>query len=102
MPTKTYQSFEAFYPFYLSQHQNRICRLLHVVGLLCVIAILVAAIISNIYSLLWLMPIAGYGFAWVGHFFFEHNKPATFTYPWYSFLGDWVMLKDILTGKLKI
>ncbi|WP_448547778.1 Mpo1-like protein [Thalassotalea fusca] len=102
MPTtKSYQSFKEFYPFYLSQHQNRVCRLLHVIGSLCVIALLVTTIITQIYTLLWLMPVAGYGFAWIGHFFFEHNKPATFTYPWYSFLADWVMLKDVLTGKLR-
>jgi hypothetical protein len=49
---------------------------------------------------LWLIPVIGYGFAWVGHFFYEHNKPATFTYPFYSLLGDWVMFKDILAGNI--
>jgi hypothetical protein len=52
----------------------------------------------------WLLLFAviiGYGFAWVGHFFFEKNKPATFTYPLYSFIADWVMFKDILIGKVK-
>jgi hypothetical protein len=52
----------------------------------------------------WWLPaalVAGYGFAWVGHYFFEHNRPATFTYPLYSFLGDWVMYKDLLTGKIR-
>lgn len=48
-----------------------------------------------------LTPFIGYGFAWVGHYFFEKNKPATFLYPWYSFLGDWVMFKDIIIGKIK-
>ena len=47
------------------------------------------------------MPVAGYGFAWVGHFIFEKNRPATFQYPLYSFLGDWVMLKDMLTGRIR-
>ena len=46
------------------------------------------------------LPVIGYGFAWVGHFFFEHNRPATFTYPFYSFAGDWVMLFQFLTGTL--
>ena len=100
--SKKYRTFKAFYPFYLSQHRNKICRLLHVIGSLGVLVILAIAITFKMYKLLWLMPIAGYGFAWIGHFFFEHNKPATFTYPWYSFLGDWVMLKDILTRKLKL
>jgi hypothetical protein len=54
------------------------------------------------YILLWLIPLIGYGFAWVGHFFYEHNKPATFQYPFYSFMADWVMFKDILAGKVSI
>jgi hypothetical protein len=45
--------------------------------------------------------VAGYGFAWVGHFFFEHNRPATFQYPLYSFIGDWAMLKDFLLGRFR-
>ena len=44
----------------------------------------------------------GYGFAWVGHFFFEKNRPATFRHPFYSFAGDWVMFKDILTGRIPL
>ena len=52
--------------------------------------------------LLILIPIIGYAFAWTGHFFFEHNKPATFKRPLYSFIGDWVMFRDIVVGKLKI
>ena len=64
--------------------------------------IVIAAIWLNQWSLLWLVPLAGYGFAWAGHFFFEHNKPATFNYPLYSLWGDWVMWKDILIGKVKI
>jgi hypothetical protein len=51
---------------------------------------------------LWAIPLLGYGFAWVGHFFFEKNRPATFKYPFYSLLGDWVMYKDMLTGKIRI
>jgi len=51
----------------------------------------------------WLLAclVAGYFFAWVGHFFFEKNRPATFTYPLYSFMGDWVMWRDILTRRMK-
>ena len=51
----------------------------------------------------WLLAalFCGYGFAWVGHFFFEKNRPATFKHPFYSFAGDWVMFKDILTGKIR-
>jgi len=57
--------------------------------------------ITEQWMLLWLMPVLGYGFAWAGHFFFEHNRPATFKYPIYSLLGDWVMFKDMLFGNIK-
>jgi len=49
-----------------------------------------------------MIPISGYGFAWIGHFFFEKNKPATFKYPLYSFCSDFIMYWDILRGKVKI
>lgn len=97
-----YQSFQEFYPFYLSQHENRVCRRLHVVGSLLVLALLASAITTGQWMALWLLPLLGYGFAWVGHFAFERNKPATFQYPLYSFMGDWVMLWQTLTGKLPL
>ncbi|AZQ83528.1 DUF962 domain-containing protein [Colwellia sp. Arc7-635] len=98
---KKYKSFKSFYPFYLSQHQDITCRRLHFIGSSLIIITLAYTLINAAWLLLWILPILGYGFAWVGHFFFEKNKPATFIYPWYSFLGDWVMYKDTLTGKLK-
>lgn len=97
---KQYQTFNEFYPFYLSQHSKPTTRALHYVGSILVVITLVISLISKDYGLLFLLPLLGYGFAWVGHFFIEKNKPATFTYPWYSFLADWVMLKDFLTGQL--
>lgn len=66
-----------------------------------VITIVVYALLTFSFALLWLLPVVGYGFAWLGHYFFEHNKPATFVYPFYSLIGDWVMFKDILIGKIK-
>ena len=91
---KEYKSFKQFYPFYLSEHMNSICRGLHFIGTFCVIGIIFISF-TNIKAL-FIAPICGYGFAWVGHFLFEKNRPATFTYPLYSFIGDWVMFKDIL------
>tara|TARA_R110000744_G_scaffold67291_3_gene137216 strand:- start:740 stop:1057 length:318 start_codon:yes stop_codon:yes gene_type:complete len=98
---KQYKSFKSFYPFYLSQHQNIICRRLHFIGSSLILIMLAFILINSAWLLLWTLPLFGYGFAWLGHFFFEKNRPATFTYPWYSLLGDWVMYKDTLTGKLK-
>ena len=99
---KEYQSFAEFYPFYLSEHSNPTCRRLHFIGSLIVTLIVFYAVITRRWFALLAVPFIGYGFAWVGHFFFEHNRPATFSYPLYSLLGDWRMFKDILTGKVKI
>ncbi|UTW07448.1 Mpo1-like protein [Pseudomonas benzenivorans] len=96
-----YQSFAEFYPYYLQEHSNPVCRRLHYVGSLLVLSILGYALVSQQWLWLLTLPLAGYGFAWVGHFVFEKNRPATFQYPLYSFLGDWVMLKDAFTGRIK-
>ncbi|NSY36308.1 DUF962 domain-containing protein [Pseudoalteromonas sp. JC28] len=97
---KEFNSFASFYPYYLAEHKNKTCRRLHFIGSTLVLLILLFALVFAYWSLLWLLPIAGYGFAWVGHFFFEKNKPATFQYPLYSLMGDWVMYKDIIRGKV--
>ncbi|MBB3169194.1 DUF962 domain-containing protein [Simiduia aestuariiviva] len=100
MSTEHFNSFREFYPYYLAEHANRVCRRMHFMGSTVALMLLVFAI----YTLnpWWLLVgvLQGYGFAWVGHFYFEQNKPATFKYPGYSFIGDWVMYKDMLTGKL--
>lgn len=95
-----YRSFAEFYPFYLSEHRNRTCRRLHFVGSALVLVAIAAAIAMR--DPLWLAaaPVVGYGFAWVGHFAFEKNQPATFKHPLYSLMGDWVMFRDILTGRI--
>jgi hypothetical protein len=90
-----FASFAEFYPFYLSEHANRTSRRLHFIGSTGVIACVVAARATG-RPWWWLAAVVcGYGFAWVGHFFFEHNRPATFKYPIYSFVGDWAMYRDI-------
>jgi len=98
--TKKYDSFEQFYPFYLAEHANVTCRRLHFMGSTLALILVAGAIYSGNY--LWLLAavIQGYAWAWVGHFFFEKNKPATFQYPLYSFIGDWVMYKDMAIGKI--
>lgn len=96
-----FQSFQEFYPFYLQEHSNSTCRRLHFIGSTIVLLLLIAAIARGTYGLLWFMPLAGYGFAWIGHYFFEHNRPATFKYPLYSFIGDWAMYRDMLSGRVR-
>lgn len=99
--TERYQSFAEFYPYYLQEHSNPVCRRLHYVGSLLVLAILAYALLTQQWLWLLAMPLAGYSFAWVGHFMFEKNRPATFDYPLYSLMGDWVMLKDAFTGRIR-
>jgi hypothetical protein len=101
MMNKEYTSFAEFYPFYLSEHSHPVCRGLHVVGSAFVLATVLYVIFTGNWLALLALPFFGYGFAWVGHFVFEKNKPASFAYPIYSFMGDWVMFKDVLTGKLR-
>ncbi|MBY6188593.1 DUF962 domain-containing protein [Marinobacter hydrocarbonoclasticus] len=100
MTEKRFQSFSEFYPFYLSEHSDSRCRALHYIGSTLVLVILGYMIATGAWHWFWLLPVIGYGFAWVGHFGFEHNRPATFQYPLYSFAADWVMLKDWVTGQL--
>jgi hypothetical protein len=100
-PATRFGTFREFYPFYLGEHRNSICRALHFIGISVALVLLIAAIVTRVW---WLIPIAvvqGYAWAWIGHFVFEKNKPASFKQPLYSFMGDWVMWFQLLTRKLK-
>lgn len=98
---KKYSSLKEFYPYYLSEHQHPTSRLLHFIGTGLVLVVLGLALALENYSWLAGIPVLGYGFAWVGHFFFEKNKPATFTYPFYSLASDFILFFDLLRGKEK-
>jgi hypothetical protein len=97
----SFQRFADFYPSYLAEHRDRTCRRLHFIGTgLVIVSLALAASLREPWLLL-AMPIVGYGFAWVGHFVFEKNRPATFRHPWYSLLGDFALFRDILRGRIK-
>ena len=100
--TPAFSSFAEFYPFYLGEHSNRTCRRLHFIGTSLVIATAVSAVLTGNWGWLLLLPLFGYSFAWVGHFFFEKNRPATFKYPLYSLIGDFLMYRDIWIGRIAI
>ncbi|MCH6198964.1 DUF962 domain-containing protein [Aquiflexum sp. LQ15W] len=100
-PKKTFSSLKEFYPYYLSEHQNPTSRKLHFIGTAFLFFILGAAIFFSKYILLLFIPIVGYGFAWVGHFFFEKNKPATFKHPFYSLASDFILFYHLASGKEK-
>ena len=97
---REYTSFQTFWPYYLREHSDPKTRAWHYVGSSLAIAILIFALATQSWKLLFFMPLAGYFFAWVSHAFIEHNKPATFTYPLWSLISDFKMLFCFLTGKL--
>jgi hypothetical protein len=94
-----FQSFAAFYPHYIHEHSNRTCRRIHVIGSALVLVVPVVAVATRNPWWLLAMPLVGYGFAWVGHAFFEKNRPATFKYPLWSLMGDWRMFFETVSGR---
>jgi hypothetical protein len=97
---RRFNSFAEFYPYYLSEHSNSTCRRLHFIGTTLVIFILALTLGKGAWLMLLTLPLAGYSFAWIGHFFFEKNRPATFQHPLYSLLGDFVMYRDMILGRV--
>ncbi|MES2901908.1 MAG: DUF962 domain-containing protein [Pseudomonadota bacterium] len=98
--TTRHASFAEFYPYYLSQHANLVCRRAHFIGSTLAIVALVQYVLSA--NGWWILAalLAGYGGAWIGHFFYEKNRPASFTQPLFSFMADWKMWWQMLTGKI--
>lgn len=94
-------TFKEYYQYYLTLHQNKTCRRLHILGQVATIAYTVFVLYNWYWYLIPLIPFVVYPFAWSGHFFFEKNKPAAFSKPLWAKACDWVMLKDVLTGKLE-
>jgi hypothetical protein len=100
--TDHFTSFAQFYPFYLTEHQHPVSRRLHFIGSLGVIGCVAMAVATGIWLWLPAAVVCGYGFAWIGHFAFEKNRPATFRHPLYSLMGDWMMFADICRGKISL
>lgn len=98
---KVFSTFREFYPFYLSQHMDRTCRRLHFIGTLLSFVVLSVGLVFQKWGLLPVVPVVGYGLSWIGHFCFEKNKPATFKYPVYSFMGDMRLFREIALGERK-
>jgi hypothetical protein len=99
-PGERFQSFEAFWPYYLGEHRDPLNRRMHFVGTACALATVATAVTTLNPVLLLFAPLFGYGFAWVGHFVVEKNRPATFTYPLWSLRGDFRMFFLTCTGGL--
>lgn len=94
-------SFAEFWPYYVREHSRPGCRALHFIGSTLVLLLVAAMFIWRNYWIVLALPIVGYGFAWVGHFLIEKNRPATFKYPLWSFIGDWKMWWLMLTGRMR-
>lgn len=99
MADKPYKTLEQFYPYYLTEHRHPTCRVLHFIGTGLALVLLLSFLLSWNWRLLVLALVAGYGFAWAGHFFFERNRPATFTYPLLSLIADFRLFFEILTRR---
>jgi len=97
-----FANFDEFYPYYLGEHADVRCRRLHFAGSCVVLLVLTLAAFTGHLAWLWFAPVAGYGFAWIGHFVYEKNRPATFRHPLYSLMGDWRMFFDILRGRVTL
>ena len=95
-----YRSFREFYPFYLTEHSRSGTRRLHFAGTLLVVLSFGYGIVTRRWGFLALVPLFGYGFAWVGHFAVEKNRPATFQHPLYSLAGDFRMFADMVRGRV--
>lgn len=93
-------SFEEFWPFYVREHSKRANRVLHFVGTSSAMACLAGALLLGKRRLLALAPLVGYGPAWVGHFFVEKNRPASFSYPLWSLRADLKMWAMTVAGAM--
>ncbi len=101
MSEARFQSFAEFWPYYVREHSQPACRALHFIGSTLALVILGTMFYTQNWWLLLAGLVVGYGCAWVGHFFIEHNRPATFKYPLWSFIGDWKMWSLMLTGRMR-
>ncbi|RYG36523.1 MAG: DUF962 domain-containing protein [Chitinophagaceae bacterium] len=99
MTEKRFNSLKDFYPYYLTEHANPTSRVLHFFGTALIFIMLFMGFWYHNWVFFAAIPFVGYGFAWVGHFFFEKNKPATFKHPFYSLASDFILFFDLLTGK---
>ena len=94
-------TFKEYYEYYLTLHQNKWCRRLHVAGLCATLGFIAAVVHQQLWWALLIAPFVVYPFAWIGHLVFERNQPAAWPRPFWAKACDWVMLKDIITGKIE-
>ena len=100
MADHEFSSFEEFWPFYVKEHSKKTTRMLHFAGTTAAMACVAGAVLLKKRWLLLAAPVVGYGPSWIGHFFVEKNRPATFKYPLWSLRADFVMWGKIVRGEM--
>lgn len=100
MTNERIKTYAEFWPYYVGEHRSPVCRGFHYAGTLAALSIAAFATITGRPLLILAALVCGYGPAWIGHFFIERNRPATFTYPLWSLISDFRMLGYALSGKM--
>jgi len=98
MADPRFKSVKEFYPFYLSEHQNTTNRLLHFIGTGLVVLSVFTGILFHEWRFIIATPVLAYGFAWIGHHFFEQNKSSVFKFPIFNIVSDFMLFWDLLSG----
>lgn len=98
MSDRQITNYAEFWDFYVREHSQPLTRILHFTGTSLGILLLVWLIGRGVWYYFPLCFVVGYAFAWTAHFFVEHNKPATFKYPFWSFVSDYKMMWLMMTG----
>ncbi len=99
---KQFESFEEFYPFYLSQHTHPINRLLHVVGTAFTISYTLKFLFTGRWYFIPIAFLIGHALGRAGHFFIEKNKTADVEYTLYNFMADWRMFYDVIRRRISL
>lgn len=97
--SEEFTSLKEFYPYYKTEHSKVGTRVLHFIGTSLFFVLLILFFIYGDFRILLVAIVSAYFFAWIGHFFVERNKPATFQYPLYSLFSDFKLYFEIIVGK---
>src|SRR5260370_39815776 len=93
-------TFSEFWPVYVRAHSRSGRRLVHLAGTLGGWMLVGAAIAERRWWWVLAALLLAYGLAWLAHFFVEHNMPATFEHPLFSWWADQRMVFLMLTGQM--
>ena len=100
MTERAFETFEEFWDFYVSEHREKPTRILHFLGTTAAMGCIAGGLLTKRRWLLLVAPVVGYGPAWIGHYFIEKNRPASFTHPLWSLRGDLRMWWKMVTGTM--